>query len=89
VSRVKRVFDRMTQAGVTAIGISQRAFDWTVRKTRGKQSHEPITPLDRLVSVGKWVAIGGGTAVTMGLITPPAGLAVAFAIAPSFFVIDP
>ena len=86
-------FDQMVRAGGIALQWGKRHVDMAMRKTRDKEKQDPLTKIDRLIALGKWVAIGGITAVDVGLISisPPAGLLYAMNVVPAslFFMIDP
>lgn len=91
-SRTRRTFDWMIRAGGTCVEYGKRSFDRVVRKVRGKEAQEEIKRVDRLKTVGKFIALGGilgGAATLLGLIAPPAPIAVAFALSEVFALIDP
>ncbi len=89
VAETRGVFDQIKKAGIECLELGKKALDKIVRKTRGKEEEELITPLDRLITLGKWVAAGGGAVAAGGIALPPA-LAITVAISPSFFVlVDP
>jgi len=91
VAQVRKAFDRMTKAGSVVLEIaSRKILNKVIRKTRGKEEEEAITTLDTLLTLGKWVAAGGGAVAAGGIITLPPALAITLAISPRFFaLIDP
>jgi hypothetical protein len=87
VARVRKAFDVMKAAGMVYVEVGKKALDEVVRKTRRLEEDEVITTLDRLKTLGEWVAVGGG-AVAAG--TFPPALAIIVALSPRLFaLIDP
>jgi hypothetical protein len=65
-------------------------LDIVVRKMRRKDAQEALTRIDRLITMGKWVGIGGLAAIEAGFISPPAGALFTVHVAyPAFVMIDP
>ncbi|MDQ4143998.1 MAG: hypothetical protein M3198_09695 [Actinomycetota bacterium] len=101
VSQTREAFDLMRSAGAEYLEFGRSALDRlgtsaldnlnkVVRKTRGKAEEEAITPIDRLLTLGKWVAAGGGAVAAGGIVSLPPALAIMIAISPRFFaLIDP
>jgi hypothetical protein len=90
VAQTDRAFEQMVKAGSVCLKLGKGILGRVVRKTRGKEEDEAITTLDRLLTVGKWVAAGCGAVTAAGLVSIPPALAITIALSPSFFaLIDP
>jgi hypothetical protein len=89
VAETRGAFDLVKKAGAECLELGKRSLDKLVRMTRKKEEEESITTVDQLITLGKWVAAGGGAVAAGGIMLPPA-LAITVAIAPNFFaLLDP
>ena len=74
VSRKEKVFDAMVDAGSEKVQIGARSLDRIVRLTLERSKDDPLTHLDKLRPLGKWIALGLSTATTAGILTPQQAL---------------
>ncbi len=85
IAKLRTAFDKMVEAGGTAVYISRQAFETAVRRTIKKPEGE-LSPNDKLRATAKWVAVGGS--VLAGVVTPLPG-AVLSAASGFFLLCDP
>jgi len=88
VSRSRELFTRMEHAGAVCLDLGTSALNKAARKIRKKDEEEALTLADKLLALGKFVAVGGG-AVAAGVSLPPS-LAIMFALSQGVFtLLDP
>ncbi len=85
IAKLRTAFDKIIEAGGTAIYISKQAFELAVRKTLKKAEGE-LSPNDKLKATAKWVAVGGSVLADFVLPVTGAILNVASGI---FLLCDP
>jgi hypothetical protein len=85
-SKTRRAFDKMVEAGATAIHVSGRQFDRVVRGTLKKGPDEPLTPGNRVRAAAKWIAASGPPILSLFEPISGAGLSAAGS---SFLLMDP
>lgn len=70
LAKVRAAFDKIVEAGGTAIYVSKLAFEVAVRKSIKKPEGQ-LSPNDKLRATAKWVAVGGS--VLIDSIVPTGG----------------
>lgn len=85
-SKTREAFDKMVEAGGSAIHLSRERFDSVVRKTLKKDPSEPMTGSDRTRAAAKWVAVGGPAILSL---VEPISAATSSAAAGYFLMYDP
>jgi len=84
--KLEQVIEGVTE-GVKDTGHAiMRGSDRVVRRTLKKSSHHKVSPNDRVRTIGKWVALGGGAATA--LINPAVG-ALGATVGGMFMLYDP
>ena len=68
VSRIKKPFNRFVTAGSICLQFGNRTVDLLIRKTLKMKNDELISKVDKLRAFGKWIAVGGPSA--LGVINP-------------------
>jgi len=82
VSRIRKHFDKFIKAGAPCLQFGKKATDALIRRTLKRKDNDPITMVDKLRAVGKWIIVGG---IPFWSPTPPA-----FASAAGLFsLLDP
>lgn len=85
IAKLRTAFDKIVEAGGTAIYISKQAFEIAVRKSIKKPEGE-LSPNDKLKATAKWVAVGGS--VLSDFVAPVSG-AILNAASGMFLLCDP
>ncbi|WP_300433987.1 hypothetical protein [Christiangramia sp.] len=85
IAKFRAAFDKIVEAGGVAVQVSQKAFDKAVRKTLKKPEGD-ISPNDKILATGKWIAVGGSAIAD--LLIPVAGAIVTVASG-IFLLCDP
>jgi hypothetical protein len=86
LSKTRRAFDKMVEAGGAAVHLSGRVFDQVVRRTLRKEPGEPLTPGNRVRAVAKWIAVGGPAILK---VVEPISSALVGAASECFLLMDP
>jgi hypothetical protein len=86
VSRLKRPFSQMARAGAVVVELLTPLGNRVVRRTLKMDKLEEVTRAHALRALGKWVAVGGNSA--LAFVSPWAAAAGALATN-SFLLVDP
>lgn len=87
VSRIRKPFNRFIAAGTVCIQYGRRAVDALAKRTLKKEEHEAINTIDRLRAFGKWIAVGGTSA--LALVSPAVASIAISATLSLFLLVDP